>query len=70
MPAFGGDDGFMVRVCRIMSLAELFWFWGNQYTARELYNYYIHARRFRMLCVPRALICQDLCLPGNWALKI
>ena len=71
-PAFGGGggSGFMVRVCRIMSLAEVFWFFGNQYTARELYNYYIHGRRFHMLCVPRALICQDLCLPGNWALKV
>ena len=46
-PAFGGGggSGFNARACKIMSLAELFWFWGNQHAARELYNYYIHARR-------------------------
>ena len=52
-PAVGGGGGgaFLVRVCRIISLAELFWFWGTQYTARELYTYYVHSRRFHTLCV-------------------
>ena len=41
-PAFGG---FRVRTARVIALAELFWFFGPKYTARELYAYYVKARR-------------------------
>jgi hypothetical protein len=44
--AAGDDgDGFKVRVCRICALAELLWFFGTDYTARELYSYYVNCRR-------------------------
>ena len=51
-PAFGDEDqesSFRVRVCRIISLAELFWFFGSKYTAHELYAYYVHARRLVLM---------------------
>ena len=36
---------FKVRSARVIALAELFWVFGIDYTARELYAYYVHARR-------------------------
>ena len=51
-PAFGGGcGGFKVRVCKAIALAELFWFFGAEFTARELYAYYVNARRL-VLCRP------------------
>ena len=44
-PAIGGAPAFKVRTARVISLAEIFWFWGHEFTARELYAYYVHARR-------------------------
>ena len=45
-PAVGGEEGFKVRVCRVISLAELFFgLFSNECTAHELYAYYANARR-------------------------
>ena len=43
--AAGDDHSFRVRTARVIALAELFWFFGDKYTARELYAYYVNARR-------------------------
>ena len=34
-----------MRTARVFALAELFWFWGHEFTARELYAYYVQTRR-------------------------
>ena len=36
---------FLVRSARVFSLAELMWFWGHLYTAKELFSYAIQSRR-------------------------
>ena len=46
---FGGKESFKVRVCKVISLAELFWFFGAEYTAHELYAYYVNARRLVLM---------------------
>ena len=43
--AYQRGGGFKARTARVFALAELFWFWGHEFTARELYAYYVHARR-------------------------
>ena len=38
------DDKHWQRVAKCFGLAELFWRFGNQFTAKQLYKYYVSVR--------------------------
>ena len=64
-----GAPAFKARQARIISLAELFWFWGHEYTAHELYSYYVNARRL-VLNRPHAWSSKERreMVAGHWGL--
>ena len=73
--AVGNGGGFKARQARVISLAELFWFFGTEYTARELYAYYVNARRL-VLTKPhsptnkerREMVVAHYATEGHWGL--
>ena len=40
-----GDDQFFVRKARVIGLGELLFFYGEKFTAGELYAYFVNARK-------------------------